>query len=162
MSEAEFLEHEEKEVRTAISHAMSGLARDTGRLIDPRWWTRAYPKSSLGAALVAGFATAAATIPAREREISEGFFRRVADAVTSKVSGAIEALHRSATASSKERSEEKEKRSSYGWIWKIAAEALSIVRPFITNIIAARMMNPADADGSPPPSERSESVQYPY
>ena len=68
LSEADFLAKQAADAKAAIGSVVNDIKRDLSQGIDPRGWMQVAPWTTLGAAAVAGFLAAAATVPSKEEQ----------------------------------------------------------------------------------------------
>src|SRR5215217_2801559 len=67
LSESAYLAQQANDARAAISRAVDDLKREMLHSVDPGAWMKTHPWATMGAAAVAGFVAAAATIPSKEQ-----------------------------------------------------------------------------------------------
>jgi hypothetical protein len=148
LSEAEYLARQADEARRAIAHALNEAKASLAQGMDPKEWTRRYPKIAVGSAIVAGFAAAVLAIPSKEQQE----LRR------------LERLHRAMNPPppepAKPHGEEKTKTEKSKSVWSIILlEAVQLIRPVVTSALnaalAAHRNGAPDGDGrvedQPPP-----------
>jgi hypothetical protein len=79
LSEADYLAREVTDAKAALSHSLAQLRLGVANSADLRQWVKHYPWASLGAAVAAGFAAAAAIAPAKDESVTDKLSRLVPD-----------------------------------------------------------------------------------
>jgi hypothetical protein len=75
LSEADYLARELVDAQAALSHALADLKSGVANSTDLRQWVQHYPWAALGAAVVTGFAAAAAVTPGPGESIKDKLAR---------------------------------------------------------------------------------------
>ncbi len=148
-SEADYLDRQVKNAQAAIRETLGDIARTAGEAADVRSWTRQFPLAALGAAVVAGFAAAAAVTPTKDQSL-EDKFRELSDKLAEAVgrSHTVEVVEDSGRPSNAEHAEKR----SGGWLGKLLVPLTEIAKTAIATSLSTAMAQRHDAasngDGS--------------
>ncbi len=147
--ESEFLSRQALDARAAIARTVERLQANLAEGADPREWTRRYPRISVGAAAIAGFAAAWALVPSKEEQALK-HLEKIRRAMTPPV----ESPEEDAAAANGDPSHRARGGKFAGMLVK---ELLHLVRPALMSLFKAGLAasaSPAtdDPDASPPPS----------
>jgi len=144
-TEAEYLQQQAALAKAALAGTLASLKDDLGETVDLRLWTKQHPWIMSMAAAVAGFATAAAVVPSKDRH-EHKFIESLKDAFH-------KATHPSKNGSSKEKEEHHEHHP--GWGESILKELIGAIRPVLVSLVAGLVKPP------PAPPQESASTATP-
>lgn len=135
LSEAEFLAQQAHNARLAIAEAWRGIKLRLGEGVDPKAWAQEHPWIAVSAAAVAGFVATATLVPSKEQQ------------ALNKLAAIERALNPPPPPTNGDGKGKKEKG---GLLAGILMEAVAVLRPAISSLLAANF-GPSTPSDVPPP-----------